>query len=73
MRMDFSKIIEAISEHKGAAGAAALGVVALGGLAWALSTGPITPTDAETGPAEPMGPNFPVAMGSARALRSPSR
>lgn len=42
MKMEFNKIVEVISERKGAA-AAVLGIAALGGLAWALSTGPLTP------------------------------
>lgn len=41
MRMDFKNIVEFVSGRKGAVAAAALGIAALGGLAWALSTGPL--------------------------------
>lgn len=65
MRMDFNKIVEIISERKGAVAAAALGIAALGGLAWALSTGPLTPVGDGAGPAGSMGSHSPAAVGSA--------
>lgn len=65
MRMDFKEIVEIISERKGAVAAAALGIAALGGLAWALSTGPLTPVGAAVGSAGSMGSHSPAAVGSA--------
>lgn len=65
MRMDFNKIVEVISERKGVVAAAALGIVALGGLAWALSTGPLTSVDAGSGSTGSTGLGAPSAMGSA--------
>lgn len=65
MRMDFNKIVEVISERKGVVAAAALGIAALGGLAWALSTGPLTSVDAGSGSTGSTGPGAPSAMGSA--------
>lgn len=65
MRMDFNKIVEIISERKGAVAAAAPGIAALGGLAWALSTGPLTPVGDGAGPAGSMGSHSPAAVGSA--------
>lgn len=67
MRMDFKKIIGAISERRGAVGAAALGAAALGVLAWALSTGPLTPAGAGAGSTRAMGSGPSAAMGSASA------
>lgn len=63
--MDFKEIVEIISERKGAVAAAALGIAALGGLAWALSTGPLTPVGAAVGSAGSMGSHSPAAVGSA--------
>lgn len=65
MRMDFKEIVEIMSERKGAVAAAALGIAALGGLAWALSTGPLTPVGDRAGSAGSMGSQPPAAMGSA--------
>lgn len=67
MRMEFNKIVEVISERKGAVAAAAIGLAAVGGLAWALSTGPLTPVDAGAGSTGSMGSHSPFAMGSAKA------
>lgn len=67
MRMDFKEIAEVISERKGAVAAAALGIAALGGLAWALSTGPLTPVGDDAGSTGSMGSHSPAAMGSAKA------
>ena len=67
MRMDFKEIAEVISERKGAVAAAALGIAALGGLAWALSTGPLTPVGDGAGSTGSMGSHSPAAMGSAKA------
>lgn len=63
--MDFKEIAEVISERKGAVAAAALGIAALGGLAWALSTGPLTPVGDRAGSTGSMGSQPPAAMGSA--------
>ena len=63
--MDFKEIVEAISERKGAVAAAAVGIAALGGLAWALSTGPLTPVGVAVGSAGSMGSHSPAAVGSA--------
>ena len=63
--MDFKEIAGIMSERKGAVAAAALGVAALGGLAWALSTGPLTPVVDGAGSAGSMGSHSPVAVGSA--------
>lgn len=65
--MDFKEIAEVISERKGAVAAAALGIAALGGLAWALSTGPLTPVGDDAGSTGSMGSHSPAAMGSAKA------
>lgn len=65
MRMDFKEIVEIISERKGAVAAAALGIAALGGLTWALSTGPLTPVGDGAGSTGSMGSHSPAAMGSA--------
>ena len=65
MRMDFKEIAGIMSERKGAVAAAALGVAALGGLAWALSTGPLTPVVDGAGSAGSMGSHSPVTVGSA--------
>lgn len=65
MRMDFKEIVEIMSERKGAVAAAALGIAALGGLAWALSTGPLTPVGDRAGSTGSMGSQPPAAMGSA--------
>lgn len=62
--MEFKEIVEIMSERKGAVAAAALGIAALGGLAWALSTGPLTPVGDGAGS---MGSHSPAAMGSAEA------
>lgn len=67
MRMDFKEIAEVISERKGAVAAAALGIAALGGLAWALSTGPLTPVGDDAGSTGSTGSHSPAAMGSAKA------
>lgn len=63
--MDFKEIVEIMSERKGAVAAAALGIAALGGLAWALSTGPLTPVGDRAGSTGSMGSQPPAAMGSA--------
>lgn len=63
--MDFKEIAEVISERKGAVAAAALGIAALGGLAWALSTGPLTPVGDRAGSTGSMESQPPAAMGSA--------
>ena len=63
--MDFKEITEIMSERKGAVAAAALGIAALGGLAWALSTGPLTPVGDRAGSTGSMGSQPPAAMGSA--------
>lgn len=63
--MDFKEIVEVISERKGAAAAAALGIAALGGLAWALSTGPLTPVGDGAGSTGSTGSHSPAAVGSA--------
>ena len=63
--MDFKEIAGIMSERKGAVATAALGVAALGGLAWALSTGPLTPVVDGAGSAGSMGSHSPVAVGSA--------
>ena len=65
--MDFKEIVEVISERKGAVAAAALGIAALGGLAWALSTGPLTPVGDGAGSTGSTGAHSPAAMGSAKA------
>lgn len=65
--MDFKEIVEVISERKGAVAAAALGIAALGGLAWALSTGPLTPVGDGAGSTGSTGSHSPAAMGSAKA------
>lgn len=65
--MDFKEIAEVISERKGAVAAAALGIAALGGLAWALSTGPLTPVGDGAGSTGSTGSHSPAAMGSAKA------
>lgn len=65
--MDFKEIVEAISERKGAVAAAALGIAALGDLAWALSTGPLTPVGDGAGSTGSTGSHSPAAMGSAKA------
>lgn len=65
MRMDFKEIVEIMSERKGAVAAAALGIAALGGLAWALSTGPLTPVGDRAGSTGSMESQPPAAMGSA--------
>lgn len=65
--MDFKEIAEVISERKGAVAAAALGIAALGGLTWALSTGPLTPVGDDAGSTGSMGSHSPAAMGSAKA------
>lgn len=65
MRMDFKEIAEVISERKGAVAAAALGIAALGGLAWALSTGPLTPVGDGAGSTGSTGSHSPAAVGSA--------
>lgn len=70
MKMEFNKIVEVISERKGAA-AAVLGIAALGGLAWALSTGPLTPLRVGEGSTGSMGSHFPVAIESAGADDAP--
>ena len=63
--MDFKEIVEVISERKGAVAAAALGIAALGGLAWALSTGPLTPVGDGAGSTGSTGSHSPAAVGSA--------
>lgn len=63
--MDFKEIVEIMSERKGAVAAAALGIAALGGLAWALSTGPLTPVGDRAGSTGSMGSHSPAVMGSA--------
>lgn len=63
--MDFKSVVEMMTERKGAVAAAALGVAALGGLAWALSTGPLTPVVDGAGSAGSMGSHSPAAVGSA--------
>ena len=63
--MDFKEIVEIMSERKGAVAAAALGIAALGGLAWALSTGPLTPVGDRAGSTGSMESQPPAAMGSA--------
>lgn len=65
--MDFNKIVGMISGRKSAVAAATLGIAALGGLAWALSTGPLTPVGDGSGSAGSMGSHSPAAMGSAKA------
>ena len=65
--MDFKEIVEIMSERKGAVAAAALGIAALGGLAWALSTGPLTPVGDDAGSTGSMGSHSPAATGSAKA------
>lgn len=65
--MDFKEIAEVISERKGAVAAAALGIAALGGLTWALSTGPLTPVGDRAGSTGSAGSHSPAAMGSAKA------
>ena len=67
MRMDFKEIAEAVSARKGAVGAAVLGLAALGGLTWALSTGPLTPMGGSAGSMDSMGSHSPADMGSAEA------
>ncbi len=64
--MDFKNIAETMAGRKGAVAAAALGVAALGGLVWTLSTGPLAPAGGGAGSAGPMGSHSPAAMGSAR-------
>lgn len=59
--MDFGKITDALSGRGGAIAAAALGTAAVGGLAWALSMGPLTPVRDAAGPTGSMG-SGPVAM-----------
>ena len=63
--MDFKEIVEIMSERKGAVAAAALGIAALGGLAWALSTGPLTPVGDRAGSTGSMASQPPAALGSA--------
>lgn len=63
--MDFKNIVEMVTERKGAVAAAALGIAALGGLAWALSTGPLTPVGDGAGSTGSMGSHSPAAVGSA--------
>lgn len=65
--MDFKNIVEMVTERKGAVAAAALGIAALGGLAWALSTGPLTPVGDGAGSTGSTGSHSPAAMGSAKA------
>lgn len=63
--MDFKNIVEMVTERKGAVAAAALGIAALGGLAWALSTGPLTPIEPGAGSTGSMDSGATVTMGSA--------
>lgn len=63
--MDFEEIVEIISERKGAVAAATVGIAALGGLAWVLSTGPLTPIEPGAGSTGSMDSGATVTMGSA--------
>lgn len=63
--MDFKEIVEIMSERKGAVAEAVLGIAALGGLAWALSTGPLASADAGSGSTGSMGSGAQAATGSA--------
>lgn len=84
--MGIEKIAGAIGERKAAVAAAALGVAAIGGLAWALSTGPLVPAGTAAGstagsgaaaaatgsaPADPSGETGPAAEGAADAAGEP--
>ena len=63
MRMDFKNIVEFVSGRKGAVAAAAFGIAALGGLTWALSTGPLTSASAGSGSTGSMGLDAQAATG----------
>lgn len=64
--MGIEKITGAIGNRKAAVAAAALGVAAIGGLAWALSTGPLVPVGTAAGSTAGSGPAA-AATGSAPA------
>lgn len=68
--MDFKNIVEFVSGRKGAVAAAAFGIAALGGLTWALSTGPLTSASAGSGSTGSMGLDAQAATGSAITAES---